>query len=151
MTTEVIVKETQRSYSGIAEMIADRAERGRDLYLTKRQLIRHIGDDEYLVPGSTGQRYTVHYGGDSGAEDCDCTDYQVHRGELGIPCKHLAAVALMFATRRRRIRQCETCGVPATEKTLVGLRGDRRRHGERYCLPHHPSSMNATALAGVVL
>jgi len=51
----------------------------------------------------------------------------------------------------REVRRCEVCGVPATERTLIGLKNDRRRHGPRWCLAHHPSSMNATAVVGVVL
>ena len=49
------------------------------------------------------------------------------------------------------IRRCEVCGVPATERTLIGLKNDRRRNGPRWCLSHHPSSMNATAVVAVVL
>jgi hypothetical protein len=40
------------------------------------------------------------------------------------------------------VRTCEVCGVPATAVTLVGLKNDRRREGPRYCLPHHPDSLN---------
>jgi hypothetical protein len=38
-------------------------------------------------------------------------------------------------------RRCEVCGVSSNEKTLVGLRNDRRRNGPRFCLAHHPDSM----------
>jgi len=51
----------------------------------------------------------------------------------------------------REVRCCEVCGVPATERTLIGLKNDRRRNGPRWCLSHHPSSMNATAVVAVVL
>jgi len=40
------------------------------------------------------------------------------------------------------IRCCEACGVPSSEVTLIGLKNDRRREGPRYCLPHHPDSLN---------
>jgi hypothetical protein len=41
----------------------------------------------------------------------------------------------------REARCCEVCGVSSHEKTLVGLKNDRRRGGPRFCLPHHPDSM----------
>jgi hypothetical protein len=124
----------------IAQMIATRAERGHDLYIRKRQLIVRTGEDTYLVPGSGKRSYRVHYG--DGREGCECADWQVNRGALA--CKHVVSVALMFAVRRRRVRRCEACGAPATEKTLVGLEGDRRREGPRWCLPHHPASRQET-------
>jgi hypothetical protein len=45
-------------------------------------------------------------------------------------------------------RRCEVCGVSSHEKTLVGLRNDRRRNGPRFCLPHHPDSMAGSGFAG---
>jgi hypothetical protein len=41
----------------------------------------------------------------------------------------------------RQSPRCEVCGVSSHEKTLVGLKNDRRKDGLRYCLPHHPESM----------
>jgi hypothetical protein len=41
----------------------------------------------------------------------------------------------------RRSRRCEVCGASSHEKTLVGLRNDRRKDSPRFCLPHHPESM----------
>jgi hypothetical protein len=41
----------------------------------------------------------------------------------------------------RKASRCEVCGVSSQEKTLVGLRNDRRRNGLRFCLTHHPDSM----------
>jgi hypothetical protein len=35
---------------------------------------------------------------------------------------------------------CKVCGVSSHQKTLVGLRNDRRKDGPRFCLPHHPDS-----------
>ena len=108
MVTEIV---DQTSRKDIAEMIDSRAMRGWDLYLAKRQLIARTGEDIYTVPASTGRKtYTVHYGGD--AEDCECTDYGAHRSELA--CKHLTAVALLYATRRRR---------PSTVRKLAGAIG----------------------------
>jgi hypothetical protein len=49
-------------------------------------------------------------------------------------------------------RCCEVCGVSSHEKTLVGLRNDRRKDGLRFCLPHHPESMvGSEALLSVSL
>jgi len=134
---------TETRTSDIAEMIAARAERGWQLYLSKRQVIRRLGDNEYLVPSSgPQQRYIVRYGKDR--ESCECADYSVYRGELA--CKHLTAVALLYASRRRVHSACEVCGAPSSERTLIGLKNDRRRDGERYCLPHHPDSLNGGAV-----
>ena len=44
-------------------------------------------------------------------------------------------------------RRCEVCGVSSYEKTLVGLRNDRRRNGPRFCLTHHPDSLAGSVLA----
>jgi hypothetical protein len=93
VTTTTITQVTSKD-------IADRAERGYQLYLTRRAMITHEGGDTYTVPSCTGSdTYTVHYGGDDVAdESCTCTDYGVHRGELS--CKHLVAIAVMHASRR---------------------------------------------------
>jgi hypothetical protein len=42
---------------------------------------------------------------------------------------------------------CEVCGVSSHEKTLVGLKNDRRRKGPRFCLPHHPDSLAGSVQA----
>jgi hypothetical protein len=55
-------------------------------------------------------------------------------------------VEKVAAEPRREIRVCEVCGVPASEVTLVGLKNDRRREGPRWCLPHHPDSLNGQRL-----
>jgi hypothetical protein len=46
------------------------------------------------------------------------------------------------STRERH--RCEVCGVSSYEKSLVGLRNDRRKDGPRFCVPHHPESMAAS-------
>jgi hypothetical protein len=46
----------------------------------------------------------------------------------------------------RSVRTCEVCGVAASKVTLIGLKNDRRREGPRYCLPHHPDSINGRLL-----
>jgi hypothetical protein len=87
----------EASEKDITQMIASRAERGYQLYLRARQLITKTGPETYTVPASGDGTYTVHYGGK--VEDCECTDFEVHRDEIS--CKHLTAVALLFAKRRR--------------------------------------------------
>jgi hypothetical protein len=107
----------QTSRKDIAKMIDSRAMRGWDLYLAKRQLITQTDEDAYTVPASGDGTYTVCYGGK--VESCECTDYGVHNGAgyPGLPCKHLVAVALIYARRRRGHSHCEVCGVSSHEKT----------------------------------
>jgi len=125
----------------LPQEVITRAERGWDLHLAKRQLIAKTGEDTYSVPSCSGRgTYTVHYGGT--VEDCTCTDYGVHGGKIA--CKHLTAVALIYARRRRVHSRCEVGGVGSHEKTLVGIRNDHRRGGLMYCLPHHPESLAGT-------
>jgi uncharacterized Zn finger protein len=112
VTTE-IVPETNEEI--VADKIAERAARGWDLYLSRRQKITKTGEDTYTVPSCTGLRrgqrsYTVQYGAD--VESCTCADYGVHHGRIA--CKHLTAVALLYATRRRR---------PSTVRKLAGALG----------------------------
>src|SRR5215203_5360324 len=101
VATEIVDQTTR---GDIAKMVAERAERGWDLYLARRQLITRTGEDTYSVPSSGGpKRYTVTYGGSG--EDCECTDFGVNEGRIS--CKHLVAVALLFAARRRIHSRCE--------------------------------------------
>jgi hypothetical protein len=95
VVTEILQEPAEKS---ITQMIAERAERGHQLCLTSRQLIIRTGADTYTVPACGDGAYTPHYGADR--EDCTCTDFGFHRGELA--CKHLTAVALIYAARRRR-------------------------------------------------
>jgi len=83
---------------GIPEMIRARAERGRDLYLSSRQLILRTGLETYRVPSakrSSRSSYQVRYGGE--VEECTCPDAQRYPT---IFCKHVCAVALLYAARR---------------------------------------------------
>jgi hypothetical protein len=100
VVTEILTEATHGDI-GQAKMIAERAERGRQLYLTSRQLIAKTDADTYEIPScTTDGAYTVHYG--DSKEDCTCTDYSVHRGEVS--CKHLQAVGIMHAARRAPAR-----------------------------------------------
>jgi len=136
VATEILQEEATEK--NIAKMVVSRAERGWKLYLAKRQLITRTGDDTYTVPSCSGRgRYTVRYG--DSVENYTCTDYQVHGGELA--CKHVTAVALIHARRRRVRLRCEVCGTLSNEETLVGLRNDCRCGGPRYYLRHHPESI----------
>jgi hypothetical protein len=48
-------------------------------------------------------------------------------------------------------RVCQVCGISSHEKTLVGLRNDRRKKGPRFCLADHPDSFaSPTAFLSVV-
>jgi len=97
VATEIL---TETTHGDIAQMIAGRAERGWDLHLAKRQLITKTGEDLYTVPSCTGRgTYTVRYGSET--ESCECADYGVHQGRIA--CKHLTAVALLYASRRQGI------------------------------------------------
>jgi hypothetical protein len=135
--TTIVKQETEKH---ISELIAERAERGWDLHLRRRQLIIKTDADTYTVPAESGHKtYTVHYGDQ--VEDCTCADFGVHRGEVA--CKHLTAVAFLYARRRRVHSRCEVYGAGSSEKALVGIRNDHRRHGPRYCLPHHFTNLRA--------
>jgi predicted nucleic acid-binding Zn finger protein len=140
-TAPIVQKEAEKS---LTTKLAERAERGFDLYLARRQLIRQTGEDTVLVPTSnraSRKRYVVHYGGDDGVEDCTCADFLVHQGAM--TCKHITAVAFGFAARRKTYSHCAVCGASSRDKTLLGLRNDYSHSGVRYCLPHHPESMNS--------
>lgn len=94
-------------------------------------LFDHIGGDLYAVPTSSQdeKHYLVCYGG--AVEHCTCTDFGVNSS--WVACKHLCAVAIMHAVRRRVASRCPVCGVSSHEKTLTGRRGDRRRDAEWWC------------------
>jgi SWIM zinc finger len=137
-----IVKEDTKKNIAWRSLIAERADRGWDLHLRRRQLIAKTGEDTYRVPSCSGRgTYEVRYGNQ--VESCTCTDFQVHH----LACKHLVAVALLYARRRRVHSKCEVCGVGSDEKSLLGLRNDHHKGGPRYCLPHHPESMSQTFLS----
>jgi hypothetical protein len=134
---EYAIQNPEPPKPGLPREVATRAEKGFDLLLRRRALIKHVDEDLFLVPANEAgpkRRYRVHYGADR--EDCTCTDFKVHNGEVA--CKHLQCIGLMFAARRRVYSTCQVCGKSSREKTLVGRRGDRSRHGERWCLSHHP-------------
>ena len=68
MLTELLQEPAEKS---IIQMIAEPAERSRQLYFTSRQLITRTGADTYTVPTSGDGAYAVHYGADR--EDCTST------------------------------------------------------------------------------
>jgi hypothetical protein len=131
VVTTIVQEPTEKT---IATMIAERAERGRQFWLTSRQLMTKTGADTYEVPScSTDERYTVQYGG--ALESCTCTDYGVHRGEIA--CKHLTAVGIMHAARRSGVREIRlmaaACGDPfsyAAKRDVCSGCGRRFRHQE---------------------
>ena len=72
-----------------------REQRGLELYRTRGHEIHQTAEDLYLVPSCTGQGF---YSVDYREETCDCPDFE-HRGEN---CKHILAVGVHVAKRRRR-------------------------------------------------
>lgn len=66
-----------------------------DLYRTRSHEIRHVGEDLYLVPSCTGQGF---YSIDYRQETCDCPDHEIRQEN----CKHILAVGVHVAKRRRR-------------------------------------------------
>jgi hypothetical protein len=81
---------------------AARAERALVLFGERGDEIRRIGGETYSVPSCSGRGfYRVRYGGFE--ESCECPDFQIPRRgrKLGEPCKHLLAVGIMHAPRRR--------------------------------------------------
>ena len=97
-----VAEQAEQPNRGIEREITARAQRGWDLHLAKRQLITRAGKDTYYVPGTAGQTYIVRYG--DAVESCSCTDSQVHGDRVA--CKHLVAVALLYAARRRPACPC---------------------------------------------
>jgi hypothetical protein len=107
VVTEILPTANEKS---ITQMIAERAERGHQLYLMQGALITHEGGDTFTVPSCRGRgTYTVRYGGD--VEDCDCVDHAGHGGRIS--CKHLAAIGIMHSARRRGVKEIRTSTVAA--------------------------------------
>ena len=75
-----------------------REERGIALFEERGDDIQQLGRGLYSVPSCSGRHdYRVHY--DHHGESCGCRDF-----EFGHVCKHLYAVALFAAKRRKAIR-----------------------------------------------
>jgi hypothetical protein len=73
--------------------------RALELYRTRGHEIRKVGEDLYLVPSCTGRgSYTVDYR----EESCSCPDFKRHAET----CKHIYAVGISLAKRRRRVCAC---------------------------------------------
>ena len=64
-----------------------------------RQASSEAGQDLYLVPSCTGRGF---YSVDYREETCDCPDFLRHREN----CKHILAVGVLAAKRRRRPHAC---------------------------------------------
>ena len=77
--------------------------RALELYRTRgheiRQTSSEAGQDLYLVPSCTGRGF---YSVDYREETCDCPDFLHHREN----CKHILAVGVLAAKRRRRPHAC---------------------------------------------
>ncbi len=72
-----------------------REQRALELYRTRGHEIHHVGEDLYLVPSCTGRGF---YSVDYRQETCDCRDHEIRREN----CKHILAVGVHVAKRRRR-------------------------------------------------
>jgi hypothetical protein len=70
------------------------------------------GEDLYLVPSCTGRGF---YSVDYSEETCDCADF-AHRREN---CKHILAVGVLVAKRRKRCNPCACNGGWITIGQLV--------------------------------
>jgi hypothetical protein len=97
-----------------------REEKALDLWRNRRHEIERIGEDRYLVPACSarGGFYVVDYAD----ETCTCPDAEFHPG----PCKHLLAVALCFAKRRRPKIYSETVEA-ARREAAPSYREETRR------------------------
>ena len=69
--------------------------RALELYRTRGHEIRQTAEELYLVPSCTGRGF---YSVDYREETCDCPDFR-HHGET---CKHIYAVGISLAKRRRQ-------------------------------------------------
>ncbi len=80
-----------------------REHRALELYRTRGHEIREISTDLFEVPSCAGEgRYQVDYS----EETCDCPDF-AHRREN---CKHILAVGVRVAKRRKRCNPCACNG-----------------------------------------
>jgi hypothetical protein len=73
--------------------------RALELYRTRGHEIRQSAEDLYLVPSYTGRGF---YSVDYREETCDCPDFLRRREN----CKHILAVGVLAAKRRRRPHVC---------------------------------------------
>jgi hypothetical protein len=78
-----------------------REARGIALYEECSGEIQQLRLGLYSVPRCAGRGdYLVEYG--AGVESCECKDFEFHGEEY--PCKHLVAVAIFAAKRRKAVR-----------------------------------------------
>ena len=73
--------------------------RALELYRTRGHEIRKVAPNVYLVPSCTGRGF---YSVDYREETCDCPDHEIRREN----CKHILAVGVHVAKRRRRPCAC---------------------------------------------
>jgi hypothetical protein len=102
-----------------------REHRALELYRERGHEIRHVDQDLYLVPSCTGRGF---YSVDYSEETCDCPDF-THRGEN---CKHIYAVGISLAKRRRRCSPCACNGGWITIGQLVDA--EAGEEAEEYAL-----------------
>jgi hypothetical protein len=121
--------------------LAERYERAREIVAAGRVAPVYGQDGVYCVLNGEGYAYLVNLT----AETCTCPDAQYRAAKLGIPCKHLLAVALYREHQPdpngggrgrspRRRYQCDRCGSV--------VESDEDRTGERClaCLAIDPTA-----------
>ena len=121
----------------VAHLAAIKQRTTRGLLTFNTGKVHRLEGEVWAVPSTRGGFHLV----DLAREECECEDFQFYGRDHDVACRHIYAAAIGNAARRRRGSTCQVCGVSSYEKTLVGLRNDRRRNGPRFCLPHHPDSM----------
>ncbi|HKH77338.1 MAG TPA: SWIM zinc finger family protein [Rubrobacteraceae bacterium] len=67
--------------------------------------VAHLEADQWAVRSTRGGFHRV----DLVEERCSCPDFEFFGREHGIPCRHVYAVAIAHATRRRRRSSCPAC------------------------------------------
>ena len=78
-----------------------REARGLQLFEERGDEIQQLRLGLYSVPKCSGRGDNlVEYG--AGVESCECKDFEFHGEEY--PCKHLVAVAIFAAKRRKAVR-----------------------------------------------
>ena len=122
---------TRLTREEVAQAIRERTTRGLLLFNSGPDYA-HLEGDLWAVRASQGGFWHV----DLAEESCSCPDYEHRAGPLGIACKHVYALAIAHAARRRGVREIHTTRVvagdpfKAASRNLAQLRHleDRLRH-----------------------
>jgi uncharacterized Zn finger protein len=82
------------------------------LLVNSGEPLLHLEGALWAVPASEGGYHRVNMG----EETCTCPDFEFRAGPLGIVCKHVAAVAILNATRRGQRRPRATATLRELEE-----------------------------------